>query len=268
MEEEAEETESKGKDKDEKPRSGVTHLLKPYIGGFSGDQPVPKNESSFEEWSAEVQYLIDSKAYPECTVDQAIRNSLRSQARKVMYILKPQTTSREVKAKLESISGNVATGETVLQDQEFYNTTQKENESVTLLGIGLEEIYQRARKKGHASEDQRDRMLKNESWIGLRSLDLKSATRFLYLKDKASFEQLRTRVRATEYEMSHGTNNSAQNKESSQVKEEKKIDKDDNKNKYKEAKTEFRHLAQDIKQDSDTTILKDLVEKVEGETQK
>ena len=52
--EEEEEAESKEKDKDEKSRSGVTHLLKPYVGGFSGDEPVPKNESSFEEWSASV----------------------------------------------------------------------------------------------------------------------------------------------------------------------------------------------------------------------
>ena len=41
------------------------------------------------------------------------------------------------------------------------------------------------------------------------------------------------------------------------------IDKDDIKNKYKEAKTKVRHLAQGIKQDPDTTILKDLVKKVE-----
>ena len=101
----------------------------------------------------------------------------------------------------------MATGKTVLQ--EFYNATQKGNESVALWGIRLEEIYQRAKKKGHASEDQPDRMLKNKFWTGLRNLDLKNATRFLYLKDKDTFEQLRTRVRATEYEMSHDTNNTA-----------------------------------------------------------
>ena len=43
-------------------------------------------------------------------------------------------------------------------------------------------------------------MLKNKFWTGLRILDLKNATRFRYLKDKFSFEPLRTRVRATAYE--------------------------------------------------------------------
>ena len=56
----------------------------------------------------------------------------------MLYILKPKTTSKEITEKLESIFGNVATGENVLQ--EFYNATQKENESVTLWGIWLEEV--------------------------------------------------------------------------------------------------------------------------------
>ena len=54
--------------------------------------------------------------------------------------------------KLERTFGNVASSKTVLQ--EFYTAEQRENESVTLLGIRLEEISQRAVEKGFATENQ------------------------------------------------------------------------------------------------------------------
>ena len=39
----------------------VTHFLKPYLTHFSGTEPVPKNESSFEDWKAETQCLISQR---------------------------------------------------------------------------------------------------------------------------------------------------------------------------------------------------------------
>ena len=59
--------------------------------------------------------------------------------------------------KLERTFGNVASGQTVLQ--EFYTAEQRKIESVTLWGIQLEEIFQRAVEIGFATENQRDKML-------------------------------------------------------------------------------------------------------------
>ena len=35
----------------------ITHLDKTYLSRFSGADPTPKNESSFEAWKAEAEYL-------------------------------------------------------------------------------------------------------------------------------------------------------------------------------------------------------------------
>ena len=40
-------------------------IMKPYIGTFSGFEPKPKNESSFEDWRMEVENLMAFKIYPE-----------------------------------------------------------------------------------------------------------------------------------------------------------------------------------------------------------
>ena len=52
------------------------------------------------------------------------------------------------KDKLESVFGNVCSDENILQ--EFYNTSQKAGESVTLWVLRIDEILQKAVQKGHA----------------------------------------------------------------------------------------------------------------------
>ena len=180
-------------------KTEVTHFVKPFVNGFSGADPIPKNERSFEEWKLETQYLINSKVYPEYIINQAIRNSLRGQARKVLVTLGPKATSSEIRQKIECLFGNVASGESVLQ--EFYNAMQRSNESVPAWGIRIEEIFQKAKEKGHVTDTQRDKMLKNKFWRGLKNSELKNASRIHFEKEKVDFELLRTKVRTIELEM-------------------------------------------------------------------
>ena len=101
-------------------------------------------------------------------------------------------------ARLESKFGNVASGEAVLQ--EFYTAYQEENESVTDWGLRLEHILQRAREKGHVTEDRMDKMLRDKFWRSLYDSNLRNATK-LYHKSASSFDQLQGEVRAEEYDM-------------------------------------------------------------------
>lgn len=93
-------TEQTDNNKDTITKADVTHFVKPYVNTFSGTEPVPKNESTFEEWKMEIEYLIKSKGYHEVTVKQAIRNSLKGQARKVLVTLGPNVTSEGIRDKL------------------------------------------------------------------------------------------------------------------------------------------------------------------------
>ena len=178
----------------------ITHVIKPFISTFSGSEPVPQKEVCFDDWKLETNYLIKSSPYPDIMINQAIRNSLRGKARKVVNTLNPDVTAAEIIDKLDSVFGNVASGESVVQ--EFYNSYQRSNESTTLWGIRLEELFEKAKEKGHVVNEQKEKMLKNKFWRGLYKTDLKNATRVYFVSEKIDFETLRRKVRAEEYEIS------------------------------------------------------------------
>ena len=73
--------------------------------------------------------LLKSKCYPESSINHAVRNSLKGQARKVFINTDPESTNQEIIDKKESVFGNVASGESILQ--EFYTASQKKDESIT-----------------------------------------------------------------------------------------------------------------------------------------
>ena len=97
---------------------------------FSGIDPVPKNESSFEDWRIEIRSLIESGEYSDYGVTQLIRNSLKLPAKKAVFTLGSTATSKHIIEKLQNVFGNVASGESVLT--EFYTSAQKSDESVTM----------------------------------------------------------------------------------------------------------------------------------------
>ena len=130
-----------------------------------------------------------------------MRNSLAGQARKVTFTLGAEATTSQIKEKLESVFGNVCSDESILQ--EFYTASQKAGESVTLWGIRIEEILQKAVQKGHAvTADQKDKMLKERFWRGLSSIELQNSTSVHY-HASISFEMLRRKVRAEEYQVAN-----------------------------------------------------------------
>ena len=107
-----------------------------------------------------------------------------------------KATSQEIIDKLESVFGNVATGATVLQ--EFYTASQRADESVTLWGIRIEPIVQRAVEKGYISPDQKNTMLKDRFWCYLYYTDLRNTKKVYYVQTE-SFDMLRRKVKAEEY---------------------------------------------------------------------
>ena len=190
------------KEAETKTKADVTHFLKPYLTQFSGTEPELKNESSFEDWKAETQCLIKSKVYPDYIVSQAIRNSLKGQARKALSTLDPLTNSDGIISKLESLFGNVASGLSILQ--EFFTAVQNSDETVTMWGLRIEEILQRAIEKGEVPSERRNHLLKDKFWRSLHSFDLKIATK-VYFDKISDFEVLRSKVREERELKTHKT---------------------------------------------------------------
>lgn len=226
----------------------TTHLLKPYIGTFSGTDPVPKNESSYEEWKLEIDCLRKSNMYDEYIVSQSLRNSLKGQARKVLVTMGPSAKLEQIMEKFESVFGNVASGESVLQ--EFYTATQRPDESIALWGIRIEEIVQKAIEKGHVTPLQKNNMLKTKFWRSLYNTELKNATR-VHFESIDSFEMLRRKVRAEEYEMA--INKTATEKS---LKAEEKIQLPTSSTVKLNATNKVEAQQQSIQQDQNTKLLK------------
>ena len=108
---------------------------------------VPKLcENQFEEWKMEVEVMIRSGLYNEEILKQAVRNSLTGNMKKILLTTRKDATIREIIRKLESIYGNVRSGESVVE--EFYNSHQKKDESISAWGIRLENLVQISIDKG------------------------------------------------------------------------------------------------------------------------
>ena len=181
---------------------------------FSGEDPKPKSESSFEEWKYEVDCIREDKVYSPTIIAQAIRKSLRGQAKRVIVPLGVLASLDDIMDRLENVFGNVASGHSILK--EFYTATQTETETSSAWGSRLEEIYQRAIDKGKAREEDKNSALIEQFWESLRSERLKNATRVKY-ESAENFEYLRRAVRAEEDKMKRATN-VAQQQFKSQVK--------------------------------------------------
>ena len=175
-----------------------TQCLFPKFSPFSGDEPKPKTEASFIEWKYEVQCIRNEKSYSNTAITQAVRKSLRGQAKRVILPLGPSAKMEDLVERLENVFGNVASGQSILK--EFYTATKGETETITAWGLRLEEIFQRAIEKGKAREEDRDSTLREQFWKSLRSERLKNATRVKY-ENIESFELLRKAVRAEENEI-------------------------------------------------------------------
>ncbi|MEW8545549.1 MAG: hypothetical protein AB2693_18670, partial [Candidatus Thiodiazotropha sp.] len=165
---------------------------------FSGEDPKSKTEATYEEWKYEVTCVQKDAMYTKEAIGQAVRKSLRGQAKRVLLPLGTEASNEVILNRLEAVFGNVATGESVLQ--EFYTAAQKQDETVTAWGLRLEEILQKAVMKGHVRKEETDGMLRNKFWKYLRSERLKNATRTKFETLK-NFEDLRKAVRAEEHEM-------------------------------------------------------------------
>ena len=174
----------------------------PKLSPFSGDEIRSKNVASYEEWKYEVDCLMQDGSYKESQLGQAIRKSLRSQAKRVVMPLGASASVSEIMKKLESVFGSVATRESIMR--EFYTATQQQEESVTAWGLRLEEILQRAMEKGHIRSEDRNDLLKDVFWRGLRSEKMKNATR-VHFNSISNFELLRRAVREEENQIAVST---------------------------------------------------------------
>ncbi|XP_060553853.1 uncharacterized protein LOC132714939 [Ruditapes philippinarum] len=167
----------------------------PKLPIFSGSEDVPKGEVKFDVWQFEVKCLISDSHTPQSLILQAIRNSLKGQARSMLVSVGEQATPSDIINKLDGFYGTVESGEDLMQL--FYNDCQKPTETIVSFGVRLEETLSKAVQKGHIDNVAKDSMLRNKLWIGLYDKDLKRTTHHLYNNIK-DFRSLLREIRKVE----------------------------------------------------------------------
>ena len=161
----------------------------------------------------EVKCLQNSATLPEHILLQSIRNSLKGVAREIVVSLGEGSTVSDIIEKLDGFYGNVSSSETLVQS--FYMDFQKETESIVQYGSRLEQTLARAIRYGHIDLVAKDTMLRSKFWTGLKSQQLRNATRYLYA-GQSDFQTLLREVRKVEQEESATTRTGTKSKTAQQ----------------------------------------------------
>lgn len=175
----------------------VNPINPPKLPLFSGTDEPQKGEVPYEVWSFELKCLKKSGQYPEYTLLQAVRNSLKGLARSMLVPLGEDVCLTDIINKLDGFFGSVSTNENLMQA--FYSDYQKESESIVVYASRLEETISKAIQFGFIDQVAKDAMLRNKFWTGLYSQTLKNSTRHLYdsIKD---FQILLKEIRKVQQE--------------------------------------------------------------------
>jgi hypothetical protein len=155
------------------PSHPPTSAVVPKIPFFSGDEPTQKGDVTYYEWRFEVKCLMPE--YPPTVMIQAIRRSLRGRARHTVIALGEKASIEAILKRLDTAFGDMSTQGIIMQ--EFFNSFQRDEESVTTFGCRLETLLQTAIEAGHIREEDKDGLLRLKFWSSLRSELLKSHTR-------------------------------------------------------------------------------------------
>ena len=100
---------------------------------FSGEEPLSKNEKTYEQWLFDVKTIRSS--YPEGLLREAIFGSLKESAADIARGLDPETTVDKILEFLDGVFRRKTNPDVLMQD--FYKITQDAKEKVSNFGIRL-----------------------------------------------------------------------------------------------------------------------------------
>lgn len=188
------------------PSTMVLHL--PKIDRFAGGKSVGKNDISYDVWRFRVIQLLNSDLYSEGVITQAVQQCLTGEAARVVVGLGGHAKVGDIIRKFDSIYGDLEKEEHILG--EFYKTLQRDDEDVSTWGCRLEDLMNKAVKKGMIDPAVAYEKLRTRFWEGLRQ-ELKDASghKFDTIKD---FDDLRVELREIEQNKKHRKEETQQGK--------------------------------------------------------
>ena len=166
------------------------------LGKFSGSDPVPTNELTFEQWLSDIR--VYQRQFPEFVLLPVVRKSIQGRAKSVLRNLEPDYTIDQAIEVLTREYEGVANSDVVFK--EFYQLKQEKNEKVQVFSVRLREALNkltlRFPDRVPAGDD---RILCDRFFYGMKA-ELKSCVRHLFDSPDVSFSTLLTAARRNELE--------------------------------------------------------------------
>lgn len=166
----------------------------PRLPVFYGEDN--KGECSYEQWRAATRALVQSGSYQTHILMQAIRRSLRGTAADVLLHLGDEVNMEEILSKFDTVFGNVLAPEFILE--QLYTSTQNRGETVASWSCRLEDLKLKV-QHGPFSASTLKEMVRAKFWSGLRSSEIKNATRS-HFESGLSYDDLLVKARIVESE--------------------------------------------------------------------
>ena len=167
------------------------------IGKFSGTEPTPSDEPSFDQWCINIKSYQTS--YPDNVLLPAIQKSTVGKAKSVIRHLGPTCTVDEIINILTQEYEGVASSDVTFKD--FYQLKQECNEKVQVFSIWLRDMltHLSIRFPDRVPKEDHDKILKDQFFYGIKT-DLRNSIHHLYDNETVTFSELLVKAHRNEEE--------------------------------------------------------------------
>ena len=169
----------------------------PVLPSFSGSDPIPKDEGSYEQWKFQVSGAL--KVCTEEAVRSAIVRSVRGEVREMISFLGFDGDLTDILKKVEKRFGKQLSGDRL--QQEFYQLSQEKSEKIRHFAGRLEQKYKYLKEEfpdRYQTSDLKDRL-----FHGMHP-NIRESMRFLYRKTDVSYEEFLSETLEAEKDCNNG----------------------------------------------------------------
>ena len=162
------------------------------IGKFSGTEPVPDSELTFDQWRIDVRSY--QTTVPDHILLPAVRKSIVGKAQLVVRTLEPNYSVEDIIKCLVREYEGVASSDIVFK--EFYQLKQERGEKVQIFSIRLRDAFTNltSRFPERVPAKDHDKMLRDRFFYGIKA-EMRNSIRHLYDDEKVTFGELLMKVR-------------------------------------------------------------------------
>ena len=167
------------------------------IGKFSGTEPVPDSELTFNQWRIDVRSYQTS--VPDHILLPAVRKLIVGKAQSVVRTPGPNYSVEDVIKCLAREYEGVASSDIIFK--EFYQLKQERGEKVQIFSIRLRDALTNltSRFPERVPAKDHDKMLRDMFFYGIKA-EMRNSIRHLYDNEKVTFGELLMKARRNEDE--------------------------------------------------------------------